>query len=61
MPRPSPGGCRSLAAIATPGAVAMPIPGTPAAPQVHVPLPDLSRFDRLLGERNIHETSHDDI
>ena len=28
-----------------------PSPGTPAPPQVHVPLPDLSRFDQLLGTR----------
>ena len=41
---------RSLAAIeaATPGAAAMPA-GAVAAPQVHVPRPDLSRFDQLLG------------
>lgn len=52
---------RVLAAIATPGAVATPIPGTSALPRVHVPLPDLSRFDRLLGERDIPETSRDNI
>ena len=41
---------RSLAAIeaATGGAAAMPA-DAPAAPQVHVPRPDLSRFDQLLG------------
>src|SRR3954454_15958286 len=37
-----------LAAIATPAAVAATPPGTLAPPQVHVPLPDLSRFDQLL-------------
>jgi transposase len=42
-----------LAAIATPAAVAATSPGTPAAPQVHVPLPDLSRFDELLGNHEI--------
>ncbi len=49
-----------LAAITTPAA-ATPTPGTPAPPQVHVPLPDLSRFDQLLGDRNIPETSHYDV
>jgi len=41
---------RSLAAIeaATGDAAAMPA-DAPAAPQVHVPRPDLSRFDQLLG------------
>jgi transposase len=41
---------RSLAAIeaVTDGAAAMPA-DAPAAPQVHVPRPDLSRFDQLLG------------
>ena len=42
-----------LAAIATPGAVTKPSPGAAAPPEVHVPLPDLSRFDQLLGG---HET-----
>jgi transposase len=50
-----------LAAIATPGAIAMPISGTSAPPQVHVPLPDLSRFDRLLRERNASETPNDEV
>lgn len=49
-----------LAAIAAPAAAATP-PGTPAPPQVHVPLPDLSRFDQLLGNRDIPETSHYDV
>ena len=43
-----------LAAIATPAAVAATSPGTPAPPQVHVPLPDLSRFDQLLGGHETH-------
>ena len=33
---------------ATPAAIATTSPGTSALPQVHVPLPDLSRFDQLL-------------
>jgi transposase len=49
-----------LAAIATPAAVAATSPGTPAPPQVHVPLPDLSRFDELLGNHEILENSHYD-
>jgi hypothetical protein len=47
-----------LAAIAAPAAVAAPSPGTPAPPQVHVPLPDLRHFDLLLGENSVHTTSH---
>jgi len=50
-----------LAAVAAPAAVMATPPGTPAPPQVHVPLPDLSRFDQLLGDRNIPETLHYDI
>jgi hypothetical protein len=46
-----------LAALTTPAA-ATPTPGTPAPPQVHVPLPDLSRFDQLLGDHDIHDISH---
>ncbi len=49
-----------LAAIATPAAVATPTPGMPAPPQVHVPLPDLSRFDQLLGDHEIHDISHNE-
>jgi len=49
-----------LAVIATPAAVATPIPGMPAPSQVHVPLPDLSRFDQLLGEHCIHDISQDE-
>jgi hypothetical protein len=49
-----------LAAIATPGAVTKPFPGAAAPPEVHVPLPDLSRFDRLLGGHEPHDTSHYD-
>ena len=49
-----------LAAIATSGSVAAPIPDAYAPPRVHVPLPDLSRFDQLLGGRDIHENSHAD-
>jgi hypothetical protein len=41
---------RSLAAIeAATGDVAATPADAPAAPQVHVPRPDLSRFDQLLG------------
>jgi hypothetical protein len=47
---------RVLAAIATPGAVAVTSPDTPDTPQVHVPLPDLSRFDQLLEGHDIHES-----
>jgi transposase len=50
-----------LAAIAAPFAIAATSPGAAAPPQVHVPLPDLSRFDQLLGDRNIPETSHYDV
>jgi hypothetical protein len=46
-----------LAALTTPAA-ATPTPGTPAPPQVHVPLPDLSRFDQLLGDHDIRDISH---
>ncbi len=45
-----------LAAIAAPTAATS--PGTPAPPQVHVPLPDLSRFDQLLEDRDICESSY---
>ena len=41
-----------LAAIATPAAVARSSPGAAAPPRVHVPLPDLSRFDRLSARKN---------
>ena len=51
---------RVLAAIATPGAVAVTSPDTPAPPQVQVPLPDLSRFDQLLESHDIREISHYD-
>src|SRR3954452_6288047 len=50
-----------LAAIATPAAVARPSPGAAAPPRVHVPLPDLSRFDQLLGGDGTQETSNDDV
>jgi transposase len=50
-----------LAAIATPAAVARPSPGAAAPPRVHVPLPDLSRFDQLLGGDETQETSNDEI
>jgi hypothetical protein len=50
-----------LAAIAAPAAVAATSPGTPAPPQIHVPLPDLSRFDQLLGEHETQETSHYEV
>src|SRR4051812_46663926 len=50
-----------LAAIATPAAVAEPFPGAAAPSRVHVPLPDLSRFDQLLGGHETHDTSHYDI
>ncbi|MBV8401006.1 MAG: IS21 family transposase [Acetobacteraceae bacterium] len=48
-----------LAAIAAPAAVDAPSPGTPVPPQVHVPLPDLSRFDQLLGEHRIYDNSQE--
>jgi hypothetical protein len=51
---------RMRAAIATPAAVAATSPGTPAPPQVPVPLPDLSRFDQPLGDHDIREISHHD-
>jgi hypothetical protein len=50
-----------LAAIAAPAAVAKPSPGAAPPLQIHVPLPDLSRFDQLLGDRNLPETSHYDV
>jgi transposase len=50
-----------LAAIATPGAVTKPLPAAAAPPEVHVPLPDLSRFDQLLGGSETHNISHYDI
>ena len=50
-----------LAAIASPVADVATPPGTPASPQVHVPLPDLSRFDQLLGDHDISETAHYDV
>ena len=49
-----------LATIASPADVANPVSGTPASPEVHVPLPDLSRFDQLLGDHNIPTSSHRD-
>lgn len=52
---------RVLAAIATPEAVANPFPGVASPPQVHVPLPDLSRFDQLLGGRDTNESSNSNI
>jgi len=48
-----------LAAIATPSAVAATSPGTPAPPEVQVPLPDLSRFDQLLGGQDTNDHSHE--
>lgn len=50
-----------LAAIATPAAVAGPSPGAAAPPRVHVPLPDLSRFDQLLGGHGTHDTPNNNI
>jgi transposase len=50
-----------LAAIATPGAVATPALGMPAPPEVHVPLPDLSRFDQLLGGHDTKDTSRHNV
>jgi transposase len=49
---------RVLAAIAAPAAVAGPSPDVAAPPYLHVPLPDLSRFDRLLGGHETDETSN---
>jgi hypothetical protein len=49
-----------LTAIATPAAIAKPSPGAAAPPQIHVPLPDLSRFDQLLGGNETQETSRYD-
>jgi transposase len=51
---------RVLAAIATPTPVEATSPGAAAPPQVHVPLPDLSRFDELLGHHESPEASHYD-
>jgi transposase len=51
---------RVLAAIAAPAAVAKPSADAAVPPQVHVPLPDLSRFDELLGNHEIPENSHYD-
>jgi len=50
-----------LAAIAAPAVVAKPFPGAAAPPQVHVPLPDLSRFDQLLGGRETTDTSNYEV
>jgi transposase len=50
-----------LAAIAAPVANVATLPDTPASPQVHVPLPDLSRFDQLLSDHDIPEISHCDV
>jgi transposase len=50
-----------LAAIAAPVAGAATVPGTPAPPRVHVPPPDLSRFDQLLGDHDICEPLHYDV
>ena len=50
-----------LAAIATPADVGATSPGPPATTQVHVPLPDLSRFDQLLGGHDTSDTSHEDV
>lgn len=47
-----------LAAITTPAAIAATSPGTPAPPQVHVPLPDLSHFDQLLEGHDLCGISH---
>lgn len=52
---------RVLAEIAAPAAGTQPPPDAAAPLQVHVPLPDLSRFDQLLGGRETHETSHCDV
>ena len=46
-----------LAAVATPNAVPETSNPAPASPGVHVPLPDLSRFDQLLEKRADAETS----
>jgi transposase len=50
-----------LAAIATPAAVAEPFPGAAAPSRIHVPLPDLNRFDQLLGGHETQDTENDDI
>jgi hypothetical protein len=50
-----------LAAIAAPAAVAKPSPGAAPPLQIHVPLPDLSRFDQLLGEHETQEISHYEV
>ena len=48
---------RVLAAIAAPGRRRdNHLPDAAAPPQVHVPLPDLSRFDQLLGDHESTET-----
>jgi hypothetical protein len=50
-----------LAAIATPADVAQPVAGAAALPRVHVPLPDLSRFDQLLGGHDTNDMSYYNI
>lgn len=50
-----------LAAIATPSVAAKPPPDTAGPPRVHVPRPDLGRFDQLLGEHEANATSHCDV
>jgi hypothetical protein len=53
---------RRRAAMATPTSAAAPeLPASPAAAGVQVPLPDLSRFDQLLGGHEDHAESHDDL
>jgi transposase len=47
-----------LAAIAVPAGDVATSPGTPALPQVQVPLPDLSRFDQLMRDPDISAISH---
>ena len=52
---------RRRAAIATPTSAAAPeLPASAAGAGVQVPLPDLSRFDQLLGGPEDHAESHDE-
>jgi hypothetical protein len=48
-----------LAATAATAAAATSSPDLTAMPGVHVPRPDLSRFDRLLGTSGARESSED--
>ena len=51
---------RRRAAIATRTSAVAELPASAAAADVQVPLPDLSRFDQLLGGHEDHAESHDE-